>query len=307
MVKGKIRSESHLIDQDAISIIKRKLPREWVVRELTPEYGLDLDVELFEKEDGKIVTLGERLYMQVKGTAKATYKDFMIKADGAKLSKRCISFPIDTALLRLVERVGDSLPILLVVVDVSTDEAVLISLNDYVDFVLCKDQKWREQKSKTVYIPCENKIELVQLLRWYAIRPKLKSFFAASSALMIDVEYEPEPEGYIELTRNFALKYRESDIWNCEKLGFAFLDKVHELTENISVCTDCTDANIMFEEFSEKDYVSSGRFENMPLEIARQLYTSRRLIQELGNANCIFLSCIRQLFTVTKYEAMISM
>lgn len=307
MINGKVRSESHLIDQEAILMLRRKLPREWVVRELSPDYGIDLDVELFEKEEEKIVTLGERLYIQVKGTTKANYKELVIDVDGKKMAKRCITFHLDTAILRLVGRVGDSLPILLTVVDISAEEAFFISLNDYANFVLNDDEKWRMQKTKTIYIPCDNKIELTKLLRWYAIRPKLNSFFAEAASLMIDVEYEAEPEGYIKLVKSFALKYRCSDVWNCEKLGFVFLDQVHELIEDIVNCRNCANTNIMFRSFSENDYVSSGHYESMPLAIAKQFYTSRRLIQELGNANCIFLSCIRQLFTITKYEAMISM
>lgn len=307
MINGKARSESHLIEQEAILMLKRKLPREWVVRELTPDYGIDLDVELFEKEEEKIVTLGERLYIQVKGTTKANYKELEIDVDGKKMAKRCITFPLDTAILRLVERVGDSLPILLTVVDISAEEAFFISLNDYANFVLNDDDKWRIQESKTIYIPCDNKIGSIELLRWYAIRPKLNSFFAEAASLMIDVEYESEPEGYIKLVKRFALKYRYSDVWNCEKMGLVFLDQVHGLIEDIVNCRNCADTNRMFRNFSENDYVSSGHYESMPLAIAKQFYTSRRLIQELGNANCIFLSCIRQLFTITKYEAMISM
>ena len=307
MINGKVRSESHLIDQDAILMFRRKLPREWVVREFTPDYGVDLDVELFEKEEEKIVTLGERLYIQVKGTTKANYKELEINVNGKKMAKRCITFPLDTAILRLVERVGDSLPILLTVVDISAEEAFFISLNDYVNFVLNDDEKWRMQESKIIYIPCDNKIESIGLLRWYAIRPELNSFFAKAASLMIDVEYEAEPEGYIKLVKRFALKYRCSDVWNCEKIGFIFLDKVRELIEDIANCRNCVDANTMFRSFLENDYVSIGYYENMPLAIAKQLYTSQRLIQELGNANCIFLSCIRQLFTITKCEDIISM
>lgn len=306
MINGKVRSESHIIDQDAIMMLKRKLPREWVVRELTPDYGIDLDVELFEQEE-KIVTLGERLYIQVKGTTKANYKELEIDVDGKKIAKRCITFPLDTAILRLVERVGDSLPILLTVVDISAEEAFFISLNDYTNFVLNDDEKWRIQESKTIYIPCDNKIESIELLRWYALRPKLNSFFAEAASLMIDVEYEAEPEGYVKLVKRFALKYRYSDVWNCKKLGFVFLDQAHELIEDIVNCGNHVDTNKVFRRFSENDYVSIGHYENMPLAIAKQLYTSKRLIQELGSANCIFLSCIRKLFTVTKYEAMISM
>ena len=138
-------------------------------------------VELFEKEDEKIVTLGERLFIQVKGTTNIKYKDVKIDVDGQKIAKRCVSFSIDTALLRLVGRVGDSLPILLTVVDINNEEVLFVSLNDYINYVLCDDEQWRFQESKTIYIPCENKIELAKLLRWYALRPKLNSFFCGSS------------------------------------------------------------------------------------------------------------------------------
>lgn len=50
MASGKFRSESHLIDQKAVFFVRENLPTEWVVRELTPDYGLDLDVEVFEKK-----------------------------------------------------------------------------------------------------------------------------------------------------------------------------------------------------------------------------------------------------------------
>ena len=94
MINGKVRSTSHLIDQDAILTIKKKLPKEWVVRELTPDYGIDLDVELFEKENGKIVTLGERLYIQVKGTTKLKTINKKIDVKESNITKKCVSFSI---------------------------------------------------------------------------------------------------------------------------------------------------------------------------------------------------------------------
>lgn len=124
---------------------------------------------------------------------------------------------------------------------------------------------------------------------------------------MIDAEYKVEPGEYIKLVKQFALKHRESDIWNCGRFGFCFLDQVHELIEVVANGKECASARALFASFSEEAYISSGQYENMPLATAKQLYTSRRLIIELGNANCIFLSCIKQLFSITKYEAMISM
>lgn len=123
---------------------------------------------------------------------------------------------------------------------------------------------------------------------------------------MIDVEYMLTPEEYIESVKKFALKHKESDVWNCSKLDFVLLDEVHRIVEDIINCRQCKESEYMFERFSEKDLISSGTYENMPLSIAKQLYTSRRLIQELWNANCIFSSCTKQLFSITEYEAMIS-
>lgn len=75
MASGKFRSESHLIDQKAVFFVRENLPTEWVVRELTPDYGLDLDVEVFEKENGRITTLGHLIkqinYSQQAGSLNA--------------------------------------------------------------------------------------------------------------------------------------------------------------------------------------------------------------------------------------------
>lgn len=146
MASGKFRSESHLIDQKAVFFVRENLPTEWVVRELTPDYGLDLDVEVFEKENGRITTLGERLYLQVKGTTMANYIDVTYGTKDVMSTKRCVSFSLDTGLLHLVERVGNSLPILLVVVDLSSKNAYFSCLNDYLEYVLKDDTKWRMQK-----------------------------------------------------------------------------------------------------------------------------------------------------------------
>lgn len=44
------------------------MPIEWVVREYTPDYGIDLSVELFEEYKENYITTGEHIYFQVKGT-----------------------------------------------------------------------------------------------------------------------------------------------------------------------------------------------------------------------------------------------
>lgn len=306
MANGKVRSQSHLIDQKAILHIRQKLPEGWVVRELSPDYGIDLDVELFVKEHGQVVTLGEHLYMQVKGTTCAKYKNISIEEDEIKVVKKCLVFQLDTALLRLVERVGDSLPILLVTIDMNTNEAFFVCLNDYVNFFLCTDTDWRTQKTKVIYVPCNNCIESTRLLRWYALRPKLNAFFAQSSALIDDLEYAGSSEIYIQKVRDFALRNSESDIWNCIDLGFTFMEPVYDLINPIINEVPCLLAERALSRYSDNDLVSIGTFDDISLKTGKDLFTCRQFIQNLRSSNSIFSSCIRQLFVNTEYEALVS-
>ncbi len=67
--KGKRRPEQHITGETGVSILKDIFPKEWVVREYVPDYGIDLDVELFEDIGDKTYrTLGEHILFQVKGT-----------------------------------------------------------------------------------------------------------------------------------------------------------------------------------------------------------------------------------------------
>ncbi|MGA9762396.1 MAG: DUF4365 domain-containing protein [Gaiellaceae bacterium] len=50
MTKLPQRPEQHVIGDRAITIVKKSLPREWIVREERPDYGIDLEVELASHE-----------------------------------------------------------------------------------------------------------------------------------------------------------------------------------------------------------------------------------------------------------------
>lgn len=307
MAKGKIRSEAHLIDRFAVDLIKNKLPQEWVVRELTPDYGLDLDVELFIKESDQIVTLGERLYIQVKGTASAKYKKIKIKKDEFELEKECLVFPLDTALLHLVERMGNSLPVLLVTVDINTKQAFFVCLNDYIDFVLCDDQKWRKQKTKTVYVPCENLIENDGLLRRYALRPKINSFFADAASLKSDLGYTWCPADYLKKVQAFSFRYNESDIWNSIPLGLLFFESARQSMQYV-----VEEAIHPFAEQLVRDNkfydctLQTGHFNNVPSIIAKKLFTADQLMRDIDSANAFYIN-IRKLFTINNYEALVTL
>ena len=305
MAIGKFRSESHLIDQKAVSFVRENLPTEWVVRELTPDYGLDLDVEVFEKENGRITTLGERLYLQVKGTTMANYIDVTYGTKDVMRTKRCVSFSLDTGLLHLVERVGNSLPILLVVVDLSSKNAYFSCLNDYLEYVLKDDTKWRMQKYKTIHIPCENTLQMAQLLHWYSMRPKINSFFAQAAALASDVKYAATADDYINMVCNFSIKIQNSDIWNCTKLGFSFLSHAQKIVNCIVNAQYCEESQYLFQDCKANELFSMLSFDNLTFDQANKLFTASRLLESIENATSIYLSNIRQLFSVTAYDALV--
>ncbi|WP_292043565.1 MULTISPECIES: DUF4365 domain-containing protein [unclassified Brevundimonas] len=57
--KAKQRSPQHLTDEKGIALLKSLLPKNWVIREYKPDYGLDFAVEVFEKDSEYPQTLGE--------------------------------------------------------------------------------------------------------------------------------------------------------------------------------------------------------------------------------------------------------
>ena len=72
MSRSKRKPEAHIIGEEAVRIIRDLLPAHWTVREYHPDYGIDLDVELFD-ESGKdkngnsfYDTFGEHVFLQVK-------------------------------------------------------------------------------------------------------------------------------------------------------------------------------------------------------------------------------------------------
>ena len=104
--------------------------------EYTPDYGIDLSVELFNQCEGGYVTSGEHIFFQVKGTEeldKCTIKvksrmnvekDYKTTSEEVK-EIEVVKFRLDTDFLFTVEKMGSAVPVILAVVDVITKDAFL--------------------------------------------------------------------------------------------------------------------------------------------------------------------------------------
>src|SRR4051794_6398668 len=78
MTRSKTMSPQHVIDEEAQQLLRGILPSHWRLRPYQPDYGLDFTLELFQPASaakgapqGSFETLGEHLFIQLKGARKA--------------------------------------------------------------------------------------------------------------------------------------------------------------------------------------------------------------------------------------------
>lgn len=250
---SKRKTKSHIVDTKAIEIIKRKLPVHWTVRDYRPDYGIDLVVELFEKPDydsqDKDVydTLGEHLFVQVKGTSKTERKKYKVyKRDNVE--KRYLQgkhlqteidvfkFQIEVSELFTVSRMGTAIPVLLFYVDVSTEKIYYLCLNDYIDKVIVpSDRNYLRKKSKILNIPATNlideNIESLIPIRHFAKRAKHYSFFNKASYQNGELMYVSENDLILQC-KHFSEILLSLDIWGKYNV-WPVLDVMHKALENL--------------------------------------------------------------------------
>lgn len=240
MADGKIRDGNHIIEAMSLYYLQTLFPVEWVQRKMEPDYGIDLDLELFDYEDGVCVTLGEHVFLQVKGTESPEYA--IIKPVGEQLYTNkeledkelpVLKYVIDVPLLKLVERMGSAIPVLLVVVDVKEQIAYYICLNDYVRNVLpYRTRDYKKQDSVTIYIPKENILK-PGVASWYGKRAKLYGLFQELLTLADDVQYLNANHKVDMVARRLEM-IASSDAWSVCKYWPALRDVQKQMEEMLN-------------------------------------------------------------------------
>ncbi|OUJ69941.1 DUF4365 domain-containing protein [Hymenobacter crusticola] len=172
--RRKRRVVQHVMEDGSYEIIKKHLPKEWVIRHFNqPDYGIDLVIELFDKVDERVSeTLGEFIYVQVKSVTELEERPERIYPSGnvAKGSWQenkteyvevpVVKYPFDTDSIYTIQTWGASIAVLLIVVNVRTEDAYFVCLNDYIDKVLLpKLPTYEEQGSVTISIPAYNNLK----------------------------------------------------------------------------------------------------------------------------------------------------
>ncbi len=196
MANGKIMHPNHILEAKSLLFLQNIFPIQWVQRKMERDYGIDIDLELFDYEDDVCVTLGEHIFLQVKGTESPNYATINPIGEQLYTEKELtekqipvLKFVLDVPLITLVERMGSAIPVLLSIVDLSEGVAYYVCLNDYVRNVLpYAESDYREQKKVTIYIPRENVLS-PQVASWYGKRSKLYGLFQELLTLADNVQF----------------------------------------------------------------------------------------------------------------------
>lgn len=247
---GKKRPIAHIRGESGVNILKKKIPPEWVAREYVPDYGIDLSIEIFEPYEENYITKGEHIFFQVKTTEHIEKKILKIKSrdniektfnnvyrNSEEFEIEVIKYSIDTDLLATVEKMGSAIPVILAVVDASTENIYFVCLNDYIEKVIVpQDINYTEKQTKTINIPTKNILDKdgIKIIEWYAKRPKLYALFNKINYQRRELEYcyGNDIEERIE---HFIKIIKRSDAWSaCE-----YFSIMADIKEDIEYYMQC--------------------------------------------------------------------
>ena len=196
-MRRKRRSINQINEEVSYRILRERLPETWVIHEYGPDYGIDCVVELFDylEEDETIAeTLGENFFVQLKSSASVKYstrrvyprenveKGPLNQDQSEYFDLPVAKFQIEMSELLTVQAMGPAIPVLLILVDVTTRKVFFVCLNDYIDkVVIPEDPTYYDKDSKTIFIPLANELLLSEEnlvpLRIYGKRSKMYGAF----------------------------------------------------------------------------------------------------------------------------------
>jgi hypothetical protein len=239
---AKRRSFNQVKEEISFRVLRQRLPEAWVIHEYSPDYGIDCVVELFDYlDDTKEMaeTLGEHFFVQLKASDSVQYATRRVHPRGnvakGKLREdkseyvdiNVANFQLDVSDLLTVELLGPAVPVLLILVDIQSERAFFVCLNDYLEkIVLPEDPEFEKKGSKLVQIPTQNEIlpkdiNLVPL-RAYAKRAKMYGAFSRFAFQKKEIErargmanFNPatSEEDDLEMLRIFTEVSLRQDVW----------------------------------------------------------------------------------------------
>ena len=231
MAHRKRRSTQQMMEEESLTLVRNQLPKEWVMHQYAPDYGIDFVVETFEfidEEERIAETLGEFFFVQMKSIDIAHRQTITVfqrhNVEKSLLEDRSntanievIEFPMDVNELYTIQNMGTAVPTVLFLAELSSENIYFICLTDYIEKILIPQGKIDKNSSTvTLYIPIENNITeegVVRHLSFLARRSKLYGAFNKFSYQFTELQYDNEPE---DLVKHFLSIIKEYDFWTAK-------------------------------------------------------------------------------------------
>jgi tetratricopeptide (TPR) repeat protein len=127
------RTREHVLEEESKRALKKLLPPEWIVRDIVPDYGLDMEVTIVEGEN----ITNKVLMLQIKATENVDKK------------QETVPLQIETKHLTYYE--SYPLPVIILYYVKPDDVFYSIFAQRYIEEILSVDSpNWRKQKTATV-------------------------------------------------------------------------------------------------------------------------------------------------------------
>lgn len=241
MAHRKRRDRRHVMEEESGMLLRAALPDEWVIHEYKPDYGIDGTVEIFDPlpgVDGVSETLGEHVFFQLKSIERARFGQRAARSYGSPLAGgeergprlsveyEALAYDLEVNELLTVEAMGGSIVVVLFLVALDTRKTYVISLTDYIERVLNReDPGWRTKTKKRIFIPSDMLVPSPQalgLLRLYGGRPKLMHLFNVATYQFNELLRAQRVGKLKPLAARFCERLLVLDVWRISAWGLPF-------------------------------------------------------------------------------------
>ena len=245
MAHSKRRVAQKIMEEQSLILAREQLPKEWVIHEYAPDYGIDFVVETFKfinEEQTIAETLGEFFLVQLKSTDKLTlikkkiYAQYNIEKSLKEDKNVCavvdvISYTIDVDEIHTIMSMGTTVPVVLLLAELSTKKIYFICLTDYIEKIILPQNALNTCSSSiTLHIPVENNItspEVITHLAFLARRSKLVGAFNKFNYQCSELMYQHSEEMIIR----FISIIKSYDFWTTKPQWPALKSVYNELLE----------------------------------------------------------------------------
>lgn len=150
------RPKSHVLEYESELALRNQLPKEWILRKKDPDYGIDLEVEIVEKER----VTNKVLWLQIKAK------------ECIKPEAKSVSYQMKTKHLKYYE--SCSIPVIILFYIKSQNLFYYLFIQRFIsETISVNNPDWRKKKTVSIKFPLDSRLENEEILESIAIEGRL--------------------------------------------------------------------------------------------------------------------------------------